>query len=345
MNMFRAFMELDKLYEDVFTETSGQNHRWRFVGKAEFFNRASQSIDIIAIGTPIEVNGKSKSQALNNARFVIRKNNALPEDTRLSLFDYTLDIIEKEPEARVTEVCPKCNKAQLNDMGTCPVCDEGEEDLDESKELSTEHAVTSVVDQIKDVYEAGLFSKLPVGRDNAFTLEISGPDKSRLAGYFARQPEFNHEINNASNIISHEFISDKYDIEIFDSFIQMYKIPQNESLEESTFADLFSTPKMSNWVTMTSNSTTTTPPQVPSTTQSVSTNPINKASSSGKHVVTIVYDDKAHKLRAHADDGTHGEANVAFPNNLRNREGQQYEVDNLIWNGKNYRVSGNIKPI
>lgn len=102
--------------------------------------------------------------------------------------------------------------------------------LREATELSTEHAVTSVVDQIKAVYEAGLFSKLPVGRDNAFTLELSGPDKSRLAGYFARQPEFTHEVNNACNILSHKFISNNYNIEIFDSFIQMYKIPQNESL-------------------------------------------------------------------------------------------------------------------
>lgn len=76
--------------------------------------------------------------------------------------------------------------------------------------------------------------------------------------------------------------------------------------------------------------------------------PISKnASSSGKDkfIVTIFYDNKNHKLRAKADDGIHGEANVAFPNNLRNHEGQQYEVDNLIWNGKNYRASGNIKPI
>lgn len=65
----------------------------------------------------------------------------------------------------------------------------------------------------------------------------------------------------------------------------------------------------------------------------------------GAKIVTIVYDTKAHKLRARADDGVHGEANVAFPNNLRTNEGQQYEVDDLIWNGKNYRVSGNIVAI
>lgn len=69
------------------------------------------------------------------------------------------------------------------------------------------------------------------------------------------------------------------------------------------------------------------------------------ASSAGKKIVTIFYDTKARKLRAQADDGINGVANVAFPNHLRNQAGQQYEVDDLIWNGKNYRVSGDIKPV
>lgn len=98
--------------------------------------------------------------------------------------------------------------------------------ITESKELSTNHAVVSVVDQVKAVYEAGLFDKLPVGRDKALTLDIFGPDKERLAGYFKKQKEFNYELNHDNGVVSHEFISDKYDIEIFDSFISMYKIPQ-----------------------------------------------------------------------------------------------------------------------
>lgn len=69
------------------------------------------------------------------------------------------------------------------------------------------------------------------------------------------------------------------------------------------------------------------------------------ASSVGKKIVTIFYDTKARKLRAQADNGINGVANVAFPNHLRNQAGQQYEVDDLIWNGKNYRVSGDIKPV
>jgi hypothetical protein len=63
------------------------------------------------------------------------------------------------------------------------------------------------------------------------------------------------------------------------------------------------------------------------------------------NIVTIVYDYNKHKLRAQADDGIHGIGNVAFPNSLRTKAGQQYEVETLTWNGKNYRVSGDIKPI
>lgn len=104
-------------------------------------------------------------------------------------------------------------------------------------EISTESAVISVVDQVKILYEAGLFTKLPVGRENAFTLDIYGPDKERLVGYFKKKPEFNYEFHNDVGIISHEFISHEYDIEIFDEFVSMYKIPQNESLHEGPFAN------------------------------------------------------------------------------------------------------------
>jgi hypothetical protein len=99
-----------------------------------------------------------------------------------------------------------------------------------------------------------------------------------------------------------------------------------DSLEEDTFS---APANRLSWVSM--NTTTGAPSK-----------PVTKNS---KNIVTIYYDYKTHKLRAKADDGIHGEANVAFPNNLRNQEDQQYEVENLIWNGKNYRVSGNIKAL
>ena len=66
-------------------------------------------------------------------------------------------------------------------------------------------------------------------------------------------------------------------------------------------------------------------------------------SAQSANIVTIV-NDKG-RLRAQADDGTNGPGWCAFPNNLRTHIGQQYKVDNLIWNGKNYRVSGNIEPV
>lgn len=64
---------------------------------------------------------------------------------------------------------------------------------------------------------------------------------------------------------------------------------------------------------------------------------------SGKYAVRIV--SHGGRLRALATDGVHPAAWVAFPNDLRQFEGQQYEVDQLIWNGKNYRVAGNIVEI
>ena len=58
--------------------------------------------------------------------------------------------------------------------------------------------------------------------------------------------------------------------------------------------------------------------------------------------VEIVYD--RNELRARGDDGIHGEAWVQFPKDLR-QYGKVYKVDQLIWNGKNYRVKGNIEEI
>lgn len=65
--------------------------------------------------------------------------------------------------------------------------------------------------------------------------------------------------------------------------------------------------------------------------------------SGGKCTVRIVF--HSGRLRALGTDGVHPAAWVAFPNDLRQFEGQLYEVDQLIWNGKNYRVAGNIVEI
>lgn len=78
--------------------------------------------------------------------------------------------------------------------------------------------------------------------------------------------------------------------------------------------------------------------------QPTAISPTNTArTTTGKYKVAIVSDKG--RLRAMGDDGIHGLAFVAFPNHLREFEGQHYEVDQLIWNGKNYRVAGNIVEI
>lgn len=112
-----------------------------------------------------------------------------------------------------------------------------------------------------------------------------------------------------------------------------------EDLAEGIFDSKHS--NRSSWVSMTGRLTNTASNMSP-TTQSGQT--ITASSTTpGKYVVRIVY--HGGRLRALATDGTNPAAWVAFPNDLRQFEGQQYEVDQLIWNGKNYRVAGNIVEI
>ena len=116
-----------------------------------------------------------------------------------------------------------------------------------------------------------------------------------------------------------------------------------EDLDEGIFD--VEPPRRSSWVTSTGQQVKL--PGSASTAQSVtSTNSSQNTTQSntpGKYVVVIV--DYKGRLRAIATDGTNPTAFVAFPNDLRQFEGQKYEVDQLIWNGKNYRVAGNIVEI
>lgn len=98
---------------------------------------------------------------------------------------------------------------------------------------------------------------------------------------------------------------------------------------------------MSSWVKMTKKPVNTVSNTLPAA-QPSQTTPVQNAAS-GKYVVRIV--SHGGRLRALATDGTNPAAWVAFPDALRQFEGQQYEVDQLIWNGKNYRVAGNIVEI
>lgn len=65
-----------------------------------------------------------------------------------------------------------------------------------------------------------------------------------------------------------------------------------------------------------------------------------------EYIVTIVFDDVRLKMRAQAD-GKHGVKWVQFPHKLREREGQQYRVDQLIYDSERdfYRVKGSITEV
>jgi hypothetical protein len=85
----------------------------------------------------------------------------------------------------------------------------------------------------------------------------------------------------------------------------------------------------------------TNQPITPSTNQ-----PAKTAIAPSKPIVTIVKDSgKLRALAANGDGQGNPAAFVQFPTVLRTNEGQQYEVDQLVWTGKFYRVSGNISPI
>ena len=82
-------------------------------------------------------------------------------------------------------------------------------------------------------------------------------------------------------------------------------------------------------------------PTTPSTNQ-----PARSSTASSKPIVTIVKDSgKLRALAANGDGQGNPAAFVQFPTALRTNEGQQYEVDQLVWTGKFYRVAGKINPI
>lgn len=109
-----------------------------------------------------------------------------------------------------------------------------------------------------------------------------------------------------------------------------------EDLTEDIVDEKQSTLNEWKWKVMPNNQANSTPAL-----QNVSSPAVQATNS--KYVVNIV--SHGGRLRALSTDGTHPAAWVAFPNDLRQFEGQKYEVDQLIWNGKNYRVAGNIIEI
>ena len=117
---------------------------------------------------------------------------------------------------------------------------------------------------------------------------------------------------------------------LFRAFMELDKI--NESTFDSKPLN------RSSWVSATGK-----PINIASLTQQSNPQAQTHSTTPNKFVVRIVSD--RGRLRALATDGVHPGAWVSFPNDLRQFEGQKYEVDQLIWNGKNYRVAGNIVEI
>ena len=109
--------------------------------------------------------------------------------------------------------------------------------------------------------------------------------------------------------------------------------------EEDLDEGIFDKPTLSGWISASGkpiniNNMSSTASQA---------SPSAATTTNNKYRVRIV--SHGGRLRALATDGVHPAAWVAFPNDLRQSEGQLYEVDQLIWNGKNYRVAGNIVEI
>lgn len=93
---------------------------------------------------------------------------------------------------------------------------------------------TSLVNIIRTAYTNGMLHKLRNidGRNNAYYIDLMDIDRARLEAFFDKRDEFSKEVNNEGGILSTEYISDILDIEFFPTFMSIYRIPQNECLEE-----------------------------------------------------------------------------------------------------------------
>ena len=305
MNIFRAFMELDKLHE-------GYDDRQTLIGNLK------------SIGRNYNFDKYSTPQLF----YIWQKESAKAKATPQISSD---DFVDVKP-ARAT--CEECG-CTLTDGGFCPKCDDGVEDLEESVKSEYHCSECGFTGLFYDEEVAdgccpnchdhhGGFIKCDEALKETWADEKLAElrQKPRYAWTEEDWDDYNYCMNANAEV-------DYYN-----------------SLDEGIFDDLSGDTKKTGWVSRTPTQTQTqqSNPNQQSTPTPPPTTPPQMATT-GTNVVTIVYDPKAHKLRARADDGVHGEANVAFPNNLRNKAGQQYEVDDLVWNGKNYRATGNIVAI
>lgn len=115
-------------------------NKWIFTGRAEFFNRDTGCMDEISINRPMYIKGRSEAEALNRVKFNIRKNKNLPMNTRIALFDYTLEIIPAEDNITTIGQSKKCDQCGtlLTDAGECPKCDLLDDRYDEAFTLDDE---------------------------------------------------------------------------------------------------------------------------------------------------------------------------------------------------------------
>ena len=278
MNTFRAFMELDKLNEASCTraeciaklKAAGKSYNFDKYTDAQLYRMAQR----IAADRPKQVE---------------------PENE----FDL-------EFENRGYDYCDLCGYV-LNELGQCPVCDLGEEDLHEDLQYCWFGYYLDKDGNKKLIYAPKDITSYD-GDEGAEKLEYMIPEP--YTKFVFRGTITDRQAESAGYTLVEGIFDSK------PSSLTSWKSASGQP------------------IALTNNSTSTSASTSTSSTARTTT---------GKYKVAIVSDNG--RLRAMGDDGIHGLAFVAFPNNLREFEGQHFEVDQLIWNGKNYRVSGNIEDV
>jgi len=275
MNMFRTFMELDALHE---AKTLNEATRPELISKLR------------AAGKNYNFNKFTDAQLYKMCQKLDTPKKKATEPKH----DLDLDF---EP-VEGFDCCDFCGM-RLTDMGQCPVCDLGEEDLNEDL-----------------IY--------------CWCGEYFDKDGNKHMIY-ATKSTTSYDADEAAEKLE-ELIPEPYTKFVFRGTIV-------NNIAEKHGWTLVEWKTSSGDKVTTNASSNTSVATTPATSQQATASQV----SSGKYTVRIVT--HGGRLRALGTDGVHPAAWVAFPNNLRQRDGQLYEVDQLIWNGKNYRVAGNIVEI
>lgn len=111
-------------------------HTYEISGKVEFYNRNSGRMDDRSF-MPIIVKAVSEAQALSRAKFRLRNKFKLAKDTKMTLYDYVVDVSYNSEEPVIdTELatCDICG-TRLTDAGECPKCDLLDNRFDENLKL------------------------------------------------------------------------------------------------------------------------------------------------------------------------------------------------------------------